>query len=95
MTKSPKTPNSFYYLSPSYTSTTMFSFSTHTTRSTSESMTTEHEQPTNLTYPDRAKFTNPNGTQLTNNDSTEINYTIRLVLATTDDSDKENNAPDI
>ena len=42
---------------------------------------------TKLTYPDDA--------QLTNNDSTEIDYTIRLVLANTDDSEKENDRPDI
>ena len=50
-------------------------------------MSINHEQPTELTY--------PNGTQLTNNNSTEIDYTIRLVLANTDNSDKENDGPDI
>ena len=67
--------------------TTTSSSSPHITKSTTELMLTDHEQPTNLTYPDR--------TQLANNDSTEIDCNIRLVLAATDDSDKESNGPDI
>ena len=57
----------------------------HITRFTEELMTTEHEQPTKLTYPNETKHTDP----------TKVDYTIRLVLAPTDDSDKENNGPDI
>ena len=50
-------------------------------------MSIDHEQPTKLTY--------PNGAQLINNNSTKIDYTIRLVLANPDDSEKENDRTDI
>ena len=53
-------------------------------------MSTDHEQQTKLTDIDKTKLTYPNGTQLANNNSTEIDYTIRLVLANPDDSEKEN-----
>ena len=46
-------------------------------------MTTEHEQPTELTYPD--------GTQLANND----NCTIRFILADQSDSDQEDDGSNI
>ena len=83
-TKSPRTLNSFYSSSPSYMSTTTSSSSLHTTKSTTELMSTEHEQPTKLTYPDR--------TQLTNNDD---NCTIRFILADQSDSDQENDGLNI
>ena len=88
MTKSPRTPYSLSFSSPSYLSgNLLFSYS-HTTKSILDFMSTEqHEQPTELT--------DPNGTELTNNNSTKINYTIRLVLADSNDSDKENNRPNI
>ena len=57
--------------------------------------TNHHEQQTKLTNVDEAKLTYPNDTQLADNDSTEIDYTIRLVLANTDDLEKENDRPDI
>ena len=49
--------------------------------------TDQHEQPTELTYPNRTEFTD--------NNSTEIDYTIRLVLADSNNSDKENDGPNI
>ena len=80
--KSPRTPYSLYFSSSSYLSGNSLISYSHTTRSISDFMSTDHEQPTELTY--------PNGTQLSNDNSTEIDYTIRLVLANTDDSEKEN-----
>ena len=56
--------------------------------------TDQHEQQTELANTDKTKLTYPDDTQLTN-DSTEIDYTIRLVLANTDNSEKENDRPDI
>ena len=57
--------------------------------------TNQHEQQTEFTNVDETKLTNPNDAQLANNDSTKIDYTIRLILANTDDSEKENDRPDI
>ena len=57
--------------------------------------TNHHEQQTEFTDVDQTKLTYPDDAQLTNNDSTEIDYTIRLVLANTEDSEKENDRPDI
>ena len=57
--------------------------------------TDQHEQQTEFTDVNETKLTYPDDTQLANNDSTEIDYTIRLVLANTDNSEKENDRPDI
>ena len=57
--------------------------------------TNHHEQQTELTNVDGTELTYPDDTQLTNNDPTKIDYTIRLVLANTDDSEKENDRPNI
>ena len=65
-------------------STTLYSSLKHITKSISELMSTEHEQPTELTY--------PNGTQLADNNN---DCTIRFILAEQSDSDKENDGPDI
>ena len=57
--------------------------------------TDQHEQQTEFTNVDETKLTYPDDTQLANNNSTKIDYTIRLILANTDDSEKENDRPDI
>ena len=87
MMKSPRTRYSLSFSSSSYLSGNLLISYSHIIRSISDFMSTDHEQPTELTY--------PNNTQLADDNSTEIDYTIRLVLANSNDSDKENDGPNI
>ena len=96
MTKSPRTPYSLSFSSPSYLSGNSFTSYSHTTKSVSELMSTNHhEQQTEFTNVDETELSYPNRTEFTDNNSTEIDYTIRLVLANSNDSDKENDGPNI
>ena len=93
-----KSPRICYSLSSSSSfylfGNSLISYS-HITRSISDFMSTNHEQQTEVTNVDKTKLTYPNNTQLADNNSTEIDYTIRLVLANTDDSEKENDRTNI